>query len=62
MSCDVAGAIPYHDDDLTRHIQRHTVASSRIPMDLVRRTWTLHAWTSPRLQGDCLVAHCTVAP
>jgi hypothetical protein len=65
-ACSVAGAIPYHDDDLTRYMQRHAVAidspGSRIPMDVIRRTWTLHPWTSPRLQGDCLVAHCTVAP
>lgn len=66
QSCADAGAIPYHDADLLRHIQLHALAApsqaSAVPMDLVRRTWTLRAWTSPRLQGDCTLASCAVLP
>ncbi len=50
----------YHYDDLTRYIESHR-GPGAIPVALVYRTWRIQPGEAPRLDTDCVVAHCTVA-
>jgi hypothetical protein len=48
----------YHYDDLVRYIDGRTGTGS-VPVDLIYRTWRLEPSEPPRVEADCVIAHCT---
>ena len=59
--CAAEPSFAYHYDDLVRYIDGHS-GSGAIPVDLIYRTWRLQRSEPPRVEEDCVIAHCEVAP
>ncbi|MEO8601508.1 MAG: hypothetical protein ABI629_02920 [bacterium] len=58
--CADKRGIPYHYDEAAEYIRLHP-GGGDLAVELITRTWEIRAGAAPRLESDCVIAHCTVA-
>lgn len=60
VRCRDRPGINYLYEDLIRYIESHP-GSGELEVELIDRTWELHAGAPPAQVPDCVVAHCRVS-
>jgi hypothetical protein len=60
-ACSERRGIPYMVEDFARYIRAHR-GTGEIEVDVIARTWELHAGAAPTQLPDCVVTHCKVSP
>jgi hypothetical protein len=61
LPCADRRGIPYMVEDFIDYIRTHPGGGER-EVELIARTWDLHAGAAPTQAEDCVIARCTVSP
>lgn len=61
IACAERRGIPYMVEDFARYIETHRGAGD-LEVEVIARTWELHAGAAPTQVDDCVVTRCKVSP
>ena len=60
-ACAERRGIPYMVEDFAHYIRMHP-GPGHLDVDVIARTWELHAGAAPTQVDDCVVTRCKVSP